>query len=97
MQLVEISSIQLVPMDWALGLEKSRNLLLLYMTHFSCTAKVDTFMKRLMVCFCGGCLWLGNHLYVDVDVIATITSFPKEGVDPVSFFMGKEQDTILFS
>ena len=87
--------IQLVPMDWAQCLENPGILSLLYMSHFSNTTEVNTCMKKLLVCFHGGYLWFNNHIFVDVDLIAIISGFPKARVDPTPFFAGKEQDKIL--
>ena len=92
---MEGGTIQLVPMHYSHGLDKSGILSMMYMPHFSHTVEVDRCMKKLLVCFHGGCLWLDNHIFVDIDLIVSITELSKEGVDPVPFFAIKEQDTIL--
>ena len=47
--------------------------------------------------FHGGCMWFDSHIFVDVDLIFSITRLPKERVDLTPFFVGKEQDKSLVS
>ena len=58
--------------------------------------EVNTCINKLLIFFHGGCLWLDTRIYVDVDLICTITGFPKEGVDPKPLFAGKEQGKGIF-
>ena len=82
-QLIEGGPIQLVPMDWACGLENLGILSLMNMPN--------------LFYFHGSYLWLDNHIYVDVELIFSITGLPKAGIIPTPFFTGKEQDTNLVS
>ena len=54
------------------------------------TAEVNTFEKKLLVCFHRGCLWLDTHISIDVELITTIIGLPKVGVDMEPLFVGKE-------
>ena len=94
-QLVEGVTIQLVPMDQARGLQKSSILSLLYMPHFVRNIEVKMFLKQVLVYFHGGCLWLDNCIFVDVDLINSIIVFPKLVFEPVPFFAGMDQDISL--
>ena len=53
-------------MEWDHGLLKSDIMSLLHMPHFGSIAEVNTCVKKLLLCFHGGCLWLDTKVYVDV-------------------------------
>ena len=64
--------------------------------HFSRTTEFNTCVKYLLVYLHGVCMWLDNHISIDVDSTTTITVLPKEGFDPAPFFDGKEWEKALF-
>ena len=67
----------------------------MHVPHFGGTVKVNTCMKKLLVCFHGLFLWIDSDIYVYVELISTITWIPKAGVDSTSFFSKKEHDLNL--
>ena len=67
--------IRFVIKEWARGLEHFGILSLLYMPHFGCSIALNTCVKKLLVIFHGGFLWLGKPILVDVKLIALITSY----------------------
>ena len=48
-----------------------------------------------MLCFHGDCLWLDSQIFVDVNLIDSITRLSKVGVDMEPFFSREEQDKII--
>ena len=68
--------ISLVPMEWDLGFHKP----------------INTCFKQLLFFFHGGCILLDTKVSIDVHLISNIMGFPKAGLDPQQFFIGKEQD-----
>ena len=69
-------TISLVPMEWDLGLHRP----------------INTLLNQLFVFFHGGFILLDTKVSINVHFISSITGFPKAGVDPTKFFIGKEQD-----
>ena len=51
-------TLHLVPMEWDGGLHKSELLSLMHMPHFDRTTEVNTCVKKMLVYFYGGFLWL---------------------------------------
>ena len=87
---IEYGHLCLVPMEWERGLDKVGLLSLMHMLHFGRSVEVNACVKKLLVSFHGGYLWLNQNIYVDVELISTITRLPLAGVDPTPFFDGKE-------
>ena len=52
------------------------------MPHFGHSILINTRVKKLLVVFHGGFMWLGNPILVDVELIAVITGLPFAGMDP---------------
>ena len=46
------------PMDWAEGLAHTGLINMMFIPHFGHSIKVNTYVKKLLVYFHGGCLWL---------------------------------------
>ena len=69
-------------MEWARGLDQSGILSLLYMPHFGRTISINTYVKKLLVLFHGGFLWLGKPISIDVELITVIIGLPFVGMDP---------------
>ena len=69
-------------MEWDRGLYQYGILSLLYMPHFGCSIPIKTCVKRLLVFFHGGFLWLGNTISMDVELIVVIIGLPFIGMDP---------------
>ena len=57
--------------------------------------EVNSCVKKLLVCFNGGCLWLEINISVDVNIIASIIGITLARFNPTPFFAGKYHDTRL--
>ena len=74
---MEGDPIQLVPMEWPHGLDKSGILSLLYMPHFGCTTEVNMCVKYMLVCFNGVCLWLDNRIFFMLTRLLLSQGYPR--------------------
>ena len=51
------------------------------MPHFNRIALVRMYVKKLLVCFHGGYLWLDKPYEVTIELVLAITGLPQQGVD----------------
>ena len=64
------------------------------MPHFGQSAEINNYVKKLLVFFHGGYLWLDNPISVDIELIATIIGLPVVGMNPTPF-LRKYQETMI--
>ena len=74
--------IRWIPQSWASGLDQSRLLGLINVTHFGRLNEAHACMKKLLAFFHGGTLWLNTSIPVIVYLIASITGLSKAMEDP---------------
>ena len=79
-------------MQWEIGIEHLGLLSLLFMSNFGRTKEVDIYIKQLLVVFHACFLWLEMPYSIDVDLISSITGFPKTRGDPAPY-LRPNQDT----
>ena len=84
----------LKPMEWAEGFYHVGLINLLFMPHFSHSLQVNTYVKKLLVCFHRGFLWLDRPYPVDIKLILVITGLPNKGDDPVPYLAKKDTNQI---
>ena len=82
MQSSEAKTIELVHMEWTWGLQRFDIFSLLHMPHFGQIVEVNTCVEKVLDCFHDGYLCLDIKVPIQVDLIATITRFPKVGGYP---------------
>ena len=85
----------LTPQAWIASLQPSWLLNLLQIPHFRRSNKINVVVKVLLSCMHGGYLWLDCRVDIIIDLIHQITRLSKTGADPVTHFMGKDQDRKL--
>ena len=68
---------------------------LLKIPHFGRGAEVNAMVCVLLSCVHGGYLWLGNRVYLNIDLIHCITGLSKIGKDPQTHISGKSRDSKL--
>ena len=73
---------QLVPMEWASGVDQVGLLNLLFMPHFGHNMQVNMYVKHLLLYFHRGFLCIDRPYHVDVELISSIMSLLKTGKDP---------------
>jgi hypothetical protein len=83
------------PLCWATGLEKTRILGLLDLPHFGRGQYVGACIKQLLAVTHDGDIWLEKFVSIDIDIIASITGFPSQGMDPVHFLDDKTKEKSL--
>ena len=62
------------------------------MPHFGHLNEAHVCVKQLLVCFHGGTLWLNTSIPVTINLIASITGFPKVGEDPTQYIRGRDTE-----
>ena len=87
--------IQHILKPWSSGLEKSWLSRLINMPHFGHLNEAHACVKKLLACFHGGTLWLNTPIPIIIDLIASITSFPKAGEDLTQYISGRDTDKQL--
>ena len=87
--------IQQILKPWASGLDKSGLLGLINMPHFGHLNEAHACVRKLLVCFHGGMLWLNTLILVTIDLIASITGLLKAGEDPTQYIRGRDTDKKL--
>ena len=85
----------LTPQAWIASLQPSGLLNLLHIPHFGCSNEINAVIKVLLSCVHGGHLWLDCRVDITIDLIHRITGLSKTGVDPMTHFVGKDQDKKL--
>lgn len=85
----------LSPQDWIASLQSSRLLNLLQIPHFGHSNEINAVVKLLLSCMHGEHLWLDSMVDLTIDLIHRIISLSKNGADPVTHFVGKDQDQKL--
>ena len=64
------------------------------MSHFGRSISINTYVKKLLVFFHSGFLWLGIPIFVDVELIAAVIGLPFAEMDPTPLL---RKDVILLS
>ena len=64
------------------------------MSHFGQSTAINTCVKKLLIFFHGGVLWLGNPIPIDIQLISTITCLPSIGTNP-SPILKKDQEVAI--
>ena len=68
---------------------------LINMPHFGRLNEANMCVNQILALFHGRTLWLDTPIEVTVDLIAEITRFPKDGLDPSQYFKGQDHDKRL--
>ena len=84
----------LTPQAWIASLQPSR-LNLLQSPHFGRSNEINAVVKFLLSCMHGGHIWLDCKVDITIDLIHQITGLSKTGENPMTHFMGKDQDKIF--
>ena len=82
----------LTPQAWIASLQPSRLLNLLQIPHFGQRNEINVVVKVLLSCVHGGNTWLDHRVDITIDLIHSITRLRKTRADPVTHFVGKDQD-----
>ena len=64
------------------------------MPHFGRGTQINTCVKKLLLLFHDGVIWLGKPIHVTIELIASITSLPAEGMDPTPL-LKKDQEAAI--
>jgi hypothetical protein len=80
------------PLQWAIGLDKTRILGLIDLPHFDRGQYTNICVKQLMSLTHGGDIWLDKLVSIDVELIAHITGFPSRGMDIAQFLNDKTKE-----
>ena len=73
------------PQNWAEGVAAARLTNMLFIAHFVHSIQVNTYVKKLLIYFHRGYLWLDQPYPVNVELIVRITGRPTEGKDPLPY------------
>lgn len=76
-------------------LQPSGLLNLLQIPHFGQINEINVVVKVLLSCVHGGHLWLDRRVNITIDLIHQITGLRKTKADPMTHFVGKDQDRKL--
>ena len=87
--------IQRILKPCASGLEKSGFLGLINMPHFGRLNEAHACVKKLLACFHGGTPWLTTLIPITIDLISSITGFPKAWEGPAQNIHGRDTDKRL--
>ena len=68
---------------------------LLQIPHSGRSNEINAVVKFLLSCVHGGHLWLDRRIDLMIDLMHRITRLSKNGVDPPTHFVGKDQDQNL--
>ena len=85
----------LTPQAWIASLQSLGLLNLLQIPHFRCSNVINVVVKVLLSCVHGRHLWLDCRVDLMIDLIHRITDLRKNGVAPMTHFVGKDQDRKL--
>jgi hypothetical protein len=77
---------------WITGLYNSGIVNLLDIPHFGHGKNVGLCVKQLLARVHGGILWMDNLVPIDVYLIANITGFPTNGINPEDYLENKAKD-----
>ena len=83
-----------VALEWAMQLEKSSILSLLYMPHFGCGTEINTCVNQLLLLFHNGVLCLGKPIPMNVDLINSIIGLPATEMDPTLLLKNDQEAAI---
>ena len=72
-----------IPQSWVQGMDKSRLLGLINMSHFGQLNEANACVKKLLAYFNGGTFWLDIPITLTIDLIYEITRLPKDGPNPL--------------
>ena len=65
------------------------------MPHFGCKIQINTSVKKLLVFFHGGFLWLVKPISIDLELIAIIIGLPFAGMDPMPLLRKDQEASIV--
>ena len=82
----------LTPQAWIASLLPLGILNLLQIPHFICSNEINAVVEVLLSYMHGGNLWLDLRVNLTIDLIHMIMNLNKNGADPATHFMGKDQD-----
>ena len=85
----------LTPQAWITSLQPSGLLNLLQIPHSGHSNEINVVVKVLLSCIHGGHLWLDHRVDIMIDLIHRIMGLSKIGADPMTHFIGKDQDKKL--
>jgi hypothetical protein len=86
---------KIIPQSWTMDIARSTVLNMMKIPHFGRHQEVNTCVKLLFSCFCGGYLWLDRCITIDPALSHRIIGLSIQGPNLQEFYLGKVADRAL--